>query len=207
MKLLHAPLLSKRFLLSSSVTYRCNPPIDREVVILRRPDFAAQTHGIAHDERILARATRWRRADGGARTAGARRGVRRRLQVQRHAGARRDSRAAGSRDRRDRGCGVLAFDDLDEAAYSLSSLTNIDPGRQWTASAAVETLLERIGRDGPSRWAAAPSSRCASSSPVVFSVGGVPLGRRGTRPRQMKQGRCAFRNSRKVCIEHYHRID
>ncbi|PZQ89590.1 MAG: LacI family transcriptional regulator [Leifsonia xyli] len=39
---------------------------------------------------------------------------------------------------------VLGFDDLDEARYSLPSLTTIDPGREQIARTAVEALVERI---------------------------------------------------------------
>ncbi|MGM7698920.1 LacI family DNA-binding transcriptional regulator [Microbacterium sp. A84] len=39
---------------------------------------------------------------------------------------------------------VLGFDGLDEAEYSIPSLTTVDPGRDWIARTAVETLLERI---------------------------------------------------------------
>lgn len=39
---------------------------------------------------------------------------------------------------------VIGFDDVDEAAYSIPSLTSVDPGRAWIASTAVERLLERI---------------------------------------------------------------
>jgi DNA-binding LacI/PurR family transcriptional regulator len=40
---------------------------------------------------------------------------------------------------------VVGFDNLDEAAYSLPSLTTIDPGREQIADSAVEVLLDRIG--------------------------------------------------------------
>lgn len=39
---------------------------------------------------------------------------------------------------------VIGFDDLDEARYSIPSLTTIDPGRRWIAQTAVDTLLGRI---------------------------------------------------------------
>jgi DNA-binding LacI/PurR family transcriptional regulator len=39
---------------------------------------------------------------------------------------------------------VLGFDGLDEAEYSIPSLTTVDPGRDWIAKTAVATLLERI---------------------------------------------------------------
>ena len=48
---------------------------------------------------------------------------------------------------------VIGFDDLDEAEYSIPSLTTVDPGRGWIAKTAVKTLLERIGGevDAPPR--------------------------------------------------------
>ena len=40
---------------------------------------------------------------------------------------------------------VIGFDDVDEAQYSLPSLTTVDPGRREIAHIAVDVLLERIG--------------------------------------------------------------
>ena len=39
---------------------------------------------------------------------------------------------------------VVGWDDLDEAQYSIPSLTTVDPGRGWIARTAVQTLLKRI---------------------------------------------------------------
>jgi DNA-binding LacI/PurR family transcriptional regulator len=39
---------------------------------------------------------------------------------------------------------VVGFDDLDEAQYSIPSLTTVDPGQSWIARTAVQTLLARI---------------------------------------------------------------
>jgi len=39
---------------------------------------------------------------------------------------------------------VIGFDNLDEAQYSLPSLTTVDPGREEIAETAVRILLERI---------------------------------------------------------------
>lgn len=39
---------------------------------------------------------------------------------------------------------IIGFDDIDEAQYSLPSLTTVDPGRREIARLAVETLLGRI---------------------------------------------------------------
>ena len=43
---------------------------------------------------------------------------------------------------------VVGWDDLDEAQYSIPSLTTVDPGRGWIARTAVQTLLKRIGDPG-----------------------------------------------------------
>jgi len=40
---------------------------------------------------------------------------------------------------------VIGFDNLDEANYSLPSLTSVEPGKQAIAEKAVATLVERIG--------------------------------------------------------------
>ncbi|WP_136043128.1 MULTISPECIES: LacI family DNA-binding transcriptional regulator [unclassified Microbacterium] len=45
---------------------------------------------------------------------------------------------------------VVGFDDIDEAQYTLPSLSTIDPGREQIAALAVELLLARI-RDGGGR--------------------------------------------------------
>lgn len=49
---------------------------------------------------------------------------------------------------------IIGFDDVDEAQYSLPSLSSIDPGRGEIAEKAVDLLLERIGAkvaDAPPR--------------------------------------------------------
>jgi DNA-binding LacI/PurR family transcriptional regulator len=47
---------------------------------------------------------------------------------------------------------VIGWDDLDEAQYSIPSLSTVDPGRQWIARTAVSTLLARIASpDAPDR--------------------------------------------------------
>jgi DNA-binding LacI/PurR family transcriptional regulator len=112
---------------------------------------ALEAHGIEYDERIVARATLWHRADG-ARAMhellkrgapfDAVFGFNDTLAL----GAMRVLQEAGLRVPED--VAVLGFDDLDEAAYSIPSLTTIDPGREWIARTAVETLLERLGRGG-----------------------------------------------------------
>lgn len=46
---------------------------------------------------------------------------------------------------------VMGFDDLEEAPYSIPSLTTVDPGRGWIARTAVKTLLQRIAEGGAVR--------------------------------------------------------
>ncbi len=112
---------------------------------------ALAAHGIEYDERIVAKATLWHRADGAhamrellARGAAfdAVFGFNDTLAL----GAMRVLQEAGVRVPED--VAVLGFDNLDEAAYSIPSLTTVDPGREWIARTAVETLLERIGPGG-----------------------------------------------------------
>ncbi|GAA2319106.1 LacI family DNA-binding transcriptional regulator [Glycomyces scopariae] len=108
--------------------------------------------GIEYDERLVARATLWHRADGARamhdlldRASGpgagfdAVFGFNDTLAL----GAMRVLQEAGLRVPQD--VAVLGFDDLDEAAYAIPSLTTVDPGREWIARTAVETLLARIG--------------------------------------------------------------
>jgi DNA-binding LacI/PurR family transcriptional regulator len=40
--------------------------------------------------------------------------------------------------------GVIGFDDIDEAKYSIPTLSSIDPGREHIAATAVDVLLDRI---------------------------------------------------------------
>lgn len=112
---------------------------------------ALAAHGIEYDERLVARATLWHRADG-ARAMhhlldrgvdfDAVFGFNDTLAL----GAMRVLQEAGLRVPQD--VAVLGFDDLDEAAYAIPSLTTVDPGREWIARTAVETLVARIGGDG-----------------------------------------------------------
>ena len=44
---------------------------------------------------------------------------------------------------------VVGWDDLDEARYSIPSLTTVAPGRTWIAHTAVRTLLARIKDETP----------------------------------------------------------
>ena len=58
---------------------------------------------------------------------------------------------------------IIGFDDIDEAQYSLPSLTTVDPGRREIARMAVELLLERISLGGDS----APPRELRSSFRIV----------------------------------------
>ena len=42
---------------------------------------------------------------------------------------------------------VVGFDDIDEARYSLPSLSTIDPGREEIAEVAIRYLKQRIAAD------------------------------------------------------------
>ena len=44
---------------------------------------------------------------------------------------------------------MIGFDDLDEAQYSLPTLSTVDPGREEIAETAVRILLERIAGTNP----------------------------------------------------------
>ncbi len=43
---------------------------------------------------------------------------------------------------------VVGFDNIDEARFSLPSMSSVDPGRDQIAEAAVALLLERINEKG-----------------------------------------------------------
>ena len=60
-------------------------------------------------------------------------------------GAIRVLQEAGLRVPRD--VAVIGFDDIDEARYSLPSLSTIDPGREEIAEVAVSYLKQRIASD------------------------------------------------------------
>ncbi len=72
---------------------------------------------------------------------------------------------------------VVGFDNLDEAQYSIPSLTTVDPGREWIARTAVRTLLERIddsGAAGPARQLLAEFSIIERESAPPPTMGGTP---------------------------------
>nr|WP_201470874.1 LacI family DNA-binding transcriptional regulator [Microbacterium hydrocarbonoxydans] len=108
---------------------------------------ALEAAGIPFDEEIIGYTTLWHRANGAhsmrdllARGAefDAVFGLNDTLAL----GAMRVLQEAGRRVPDD--VAVVGFDGLDEAAYSIPSLTTVDPGRAWIAKTAVSTLLERI---------------------------------------------------------------
>jgi DNA-binding LacI/PurR family transcriptional regulator len=58
---------------------------------------------------------------------------------------------------------VIGFDDIEEARYSVPSLTTVHPGQDWIARTAVETLIARVSAHG-SGEEAAPVTRFAEFS-------------------------------------------
>lgn len=108
---------------------------------------ALDAAGIPFDERIIAHTTLWHRSNG----ATAMRDLLSRdvefdavfgLNDTLALGAMRVLQEAGSRVPHD--VSVIGFDDLDEAMYSLPSLTTVNPGRVEIAEVAVRSLIERI---------------------------------------------------------------
>ncbi|WP_194762504.1 LacI family DNA-binding transcriptional regulator [Microbacterium sp. UFMG61] len=108
---------------------------------------ALEAAGIGYDETIIGYTTLWHRANGAdsMRELLARGGefdavfgLNDTLAL----GAMRVLQESGRRVPDD--VAVVGFDGLDEAAYSIPSLTTVDPGRAWIAKTAVSTLLERI---------------------------------------------------------------
>ncbi|HWV47922.1 MAG TPA: LacI family DNA-binding transcriptional regulator [Microbacterium sp.] len=67
---------------------------------------------------------------------------------------------------------VVGFDGLDEAEYSIPSLTTVDPGREWIAKTAVKTLLERIGAGDEK-----PASRTLLADYRILERESAPAGR------------------------------
>lgn len=108
---------------------------------------ALEAAGIPYDESIIGYTTLWHRANGAdsMRELLARGvefdavfGLNDTLAL----GAMRVLQESGRRVPAD--VAVFGFDGLDEAEYSIPSLTTMDPGREWIARTAVSTLLERI---------------------------------------------------------------
>ena len=112
---------------------------------------ALDAAGIPYDPTIIGYTTLWHRANGATCTrellgAGADFDAVFGLNDTLALGAIRALQESGRRVPDD--VAVVGFDDLDEAQYSIPSLTTIDPGQGWIARTAVSTLLERI-ESGP----------------------------------------------------------
>ncbi|HZU93202.1 MAG TPA: LacI family DNA-binding transcriptional regulator, partial [Microbacterium sp.] len=111
---------------------------------------ALEAAGIPYDDSIIGYTTLWHRANG-ARSmrellaAGVEFDAVFGLNDTLALGAMRVLQEAGRRVPEE--VAVLGFDGLDEAEYSIPSLTTVDPGREWIARTAVSTLLERIAGD------------------------------------------------------------
>jgi DNA-binding LacI/PurR family transcriptional regulator len=110
---------------------------------------ALESAGVPYDDSIISETTTWHRANGarGMRdlldrgvTFDAVFGLNDTLAL----GAMRVLQEAGIHVPAD--VSVIGFDGLDEAQYSIPSLTTVDPGQRWIARTAVATLLERIQR-------------------------------------------------------------
>jgi len=112
---------------------------------------ALEAAGIPFDERIIVDTTLWHRSNG----ATAMRELLSRdaefdavfgLNDTLALGAMRVLQEAGYRVPQD--VSVIGFDDLDEAMYSLPSLSTVNPGRVEIAEVAVRSLMERIDASG-----------------------------------------------------------
>ncbi|MFT4260467.1 LacI family DNA-binding transcriptional regulator [Microbacterium sp.] len=111
---------------------------------------ALDAHGIPYDDELVGYTTLWHRANGADSmrellATGAEFDAVFGLNDTLALGAMRVLQEAGLRVPDD--VAVLGFDGLDEAEYSIPSLTTVDPGRTWIAHTAVSTLLERIAGD------------------------------------------------------------
>jgi DNA-binding LacI/PurR family transcriptional regulator len=108
---------------------------------------ALEAAGISYDESIVAFTTLWHRSNG-ARAMhelldrGAQFDAVFGLNDTLALGAMRTMQEAGIHVPDD--VSVVGWDDLDEAQFSIPSLTTVDPGRPWIARTAVQTLLTRI---------------------------------------------------------------
>ncbi|MTE24761.1 LacI family DNA-binding transcriptional regulator [Microbacterium sp. ZXX196] len=108
---------------------------------------ALEGRGLAVDEALIAPAGEWHRVDGLHATrrllaSGARFDALFALNDTLAFGALRALDEAGLEVPAD--VAVVGFDDIDEAAYSIPTLTTVDPGRAWIAERAVDALIERI---------------------------------------------------------------
>lgn len=137
---------------------------------------ALEAAGVPYDESIIGYTTLWHRANG-ARCMrelldrGAEFDAVFGLNDTLALGAMRVLQESGRRVPED--VAVMGFDDLDEARYSIPSLTTVDPGREWIAATAVRTLLERIAHPdgaGPGRLLLADFRIAERESAVAASA-------------------------------------
>ncbi|RZU66356.1 LacI family transcriptional regulator [Microterricola gilva] len=108
---------------------------------------ALEAAGIPFDPDIIVNTTLWHRSNGATAmrellATGAQFDAVFGLNDTLALGAMRALQEAGLRVPHD--VAVIGFDDLDEARYSLPTLTTVDPGRTEIAETAVRVLLERI---------------------------------------------------------------
>lgn len=108
---------------------------------------ALDAAGIPFDERLIVHTTLWHRSNGAVAmrellASGVQFDAVFGLNDTLALGAMRVMQEAGLSVPRD--VAVIGFDDLDEAQYSLPTLSTIDPGRTEIAETAVRVLLERI---------------------------------------------------------------
>ena len=108
---------------------------------------ALEAAGIPYDDDIVAYTTLWHRANGARAMHEL---LDRRVEFDAVFGL-NDTLALGAmRTMQEAGIhvpddvSVVGWDDLDEAQFSIPSLTTVDPGRPWIARTAVQTLLTRI---------------------------------------------------------------
>jgi DNA-binding LacI/PurR family transcriptional regulator len=137
---------------------------------------ALEAHGIPFDESLIGYTTLWHRSNGArSMTELLERGVEfdavLGLNDTLALGAMRALQVSGRRVPED--VAVMGFDDLDEAGFSIPSLTTVDPGREWIARTAVATLVERIAKGhevGPARLLLADFHIAERESAVAASV-------------------------------------
>lgn len=148
---------------------------------------ALEGAGIPYDESIIGYTTLWHRANG-ARCMrelldrGAEFDAVFGLNDTLALGAMRALQESGRRVPDD--VAVVGFDDLDEARYSIPSLTTVDPGQEWIARTAVRTLLERIEdplAGGPPRLLLADFTVAERESALAGEPGGYAAAPTGAR--------------------------
>lgn len=112
---------------------------------------ALEARGIPYDEALVVDAGPWHRVNG---AEAMRRLLDRRVGFDAVFGLNDELALGALRVMRERelripqDVAIIGFDDIDEAQYSLPSLTTVDPGRREIARLAVEVLLGRIAATG-----------------------------------------------------------